>query len=53
MQIMPVESREEDVSSAMGLLQALVSVFADDGDRIRLVFIRPERFVDRTEAARI
>ncbi|ELU44932.1 Mon1 domain-containing protein [Rhizoctonia solani AG-1 IA] len=33
----PVESREEDVSSAMGLLQALISVFADDGDRIRLV----------------
>ncbi|EUC61720.1 trafficking protein MON1 [Rhizoctonia solani AG-3 Rhs1AP] len=33
----PVESREEDVSSAMGLLQALVSVFADDGDRIRCI----------------
>ncbi|KAG8747606.1 Vacuolar fusion protein mon1 [Ceratobasidium sp. 414] len=31
------ESREEDVSSAMGLLQALVSVFADDGDRIRCI----------------
>ncbi|CAE6421199.1 unnamed protein product [Rhizoctonia solani] len=33
----PVESREEDVSSAMGLLQALISVFADDGDRIRCI----------------
>ncbi|CAE6452570.1 unnamed protein product [Rhizoctonia solani] len=33
----PIESREEDVSSAMGLLQALVSVFADDGDRIRCI----------------
>ncbi|CAE7158676.1 unnamed protein product [Rhizoctonia solani] len=33
----PIESREEDVSSAMGLLQALVSVFADDGDRIRSI----------------
>ncbi|QRW00684.1 trafficking protein MON1 [Ceratobasidium sp. AG-Ba] len=32
-----LESREEDVSSAMGLLQALVSVFADDGDRIRCI----------------
>ncbi|KAJ1309627.1 hypothetical protein OPQ81_006396 [Rhizoctonia solani] len=32
-----IESREEDVSSAMGLLQALVSVFADDGDRIRCI----------------
>lgn len=35
----PLESREEDVSSAMGLLQALVSVFADDGDRIRFVWL--------------
>lgn len=32
-----MEAREEDVSSAMGLLQALVSVFADDGDRIRCI----------------
>ncbi|CAE6516779.1 unnamed protein product [Rhizoctonia solani] len=36
-QPIPLESREEDVSSAMGLLQALVSVFADDGDRIRCI----------------
>ncbi|KAF9519709.1 hypothetical protein BS47DRAFT_1370687 [Hydnum rufescens UP504] len=32
-----VEDSSDDLTSAMGLMQALISVFADDGDKIRCI----------------